>query len=282
MTLSSTTCLVTGCSSGIGRALAHALSDAGAAVHATARRPQDVRQLAELGFNAHQLDVTDSRQVVEVVTAIQPLDVVINNAGIGVEGAVEEVEDEELRAVFDVNVFGVWRICRAALPDMRRRRGGTIVNISSFGGEVPYPGMGAYRASKFALEGLSWTLRLELADLGIRVLDVQPGLVESGFGDRMISAGVRSPDGPYAAMHAAAARSYPRMSPTALSPDAVAAAVVSELAAPSGRFRLPVGEDAERMIRAVRAGDEQFEQYLRADIGFAWNPATPISTESMA
>lgn len=269
--LSSSTCLVTGCSSGIGRALAISLVRRGAVVWATARRVEDLDSLAEHGVTVRRLDVTNLEQVEEVVREAQPLDVLVNNAGFAVEGAVEEVADDELMAVFDTNLFGPWRMCRAALPFMRSRGRGTIVNVSSFGGEVPYPGIGAYRASKFALECLSWTLRLEVAELGITVLDVQPGLVASEFGAKMVRARAMDPEaGPYAGLHAGAQRAYSAMSPTALDPAQVAEAVVAELEAPSGRLRLRIGEDADRMVAAVRSGDAEFERFVQSELGFRW------------
>ncbi|MCI0423940.1 MAG: SDR family NAD(P)-dependent oxidoreductase, partial [Acidobacteria bacterium] len=160
----------------------------------------------------------------------------------------------------------------AVLPGMRGRGRGVIVNISSFGGEAPFPGIGAYRSSKFALEGFSWTLHLEVAHFGIRVLDVQPGLTASEFGARMKGAVGMKPGNAYAVMRESAARTYPRMSPEALPPEAIADAVVGELRKDSGPLRLRVGEDAHRMVAAVRAGDDEYERYLVSELGFDWHP----------
>jgi NAD(P)-dependent dehydrogenase (short-subunit alcohol dehydrogenase family) len=264
-------CLVTGCSSGIGRATALALAGAGAHVIATARASESIGRLAELGLAVAELDVTQDAAVRRVIEAAEPLDVVVNNAGYGLDGAIEEVADDELLAQYDTNVFGVWRVCRAVLPGMRERGGGAIVNVSSFGGQAPFPGIGAYRSSKFALEGLSWTLHLEVAHFGIRVLSVQPGLVATDFGTRSFKrARAIGPESPYEAMRAAASRAYERMSPTALSAEAVADAITAELRRETGPLRLRVGDDAERMTAAAEAGPAAYERMLVEQLGLDW------------
>ncbi len=272
MNLEGSRCLVSGCSSGIGRATALALAASGAGVVATARSMESIAGLAGRGLELAELDVTDDEAVRRVVTQVEPLDVVVNNAGYGLDGAIEEVADDELLAQYDVNVFGVWRMCRAVLPGMRNRRRGAIVNISSFGGQAPFPGIGAYRSSKFAVEGLTWTLHLEVAHFGIRVLSVQPGLVETDFGTRSFKrARAIGPDSPYDEMRAAASPAYERMSPVALSPDAVAEAIVLELKKDSGPLRLRVGDDAERMSAAAEAGPEAYDRTLTEQLGFRWH-----------
>jgi PPOX class probable F420-dependent enzyme len=187
-----------------------------------------------------------------------------------VRGAVEEVADDELFEQYDTNVFGVWRMCRAVLPAMRERGRGVIVNVSSFGGQAPFPGIGAYRSSKFALEGLTWTLRLEVAHFGIRVIAVQPGLVETDFATRSLKRACR-PASAYDPMREAAARAYPRMSPKALPPEAVADAIVAAVALDRGPLHVRVGEDTERVLAAVRAGEEAYERYLVEELGFDWH-----------
>jgi NAD(P)-dependent dehydrogenase (short-subunit alcohol dehydrogenase family) len=272
MNLKGARCLITGCSSGIGRATALALAGAGGRVWASARRRQSITDLESQGIQTVDLDVTDAAAIHRAVSLVGEVDVLTNNAGYGLEGAVEEVADEELFEQYNTNLFGPWRLCRAVLPGMRERGRGAIVNISSFGGEVPYPGIGAYRTSKFALEGFSWTLHLEVAHFGIRVLDVQPGLTESDFGAHMKRARGMQPGNAYAGMHETAARVYPRMSPKALPPEAVAEAIVAELRKDSGPLRLRVGEDAHRMVAAIRAGDDEYERYLVSQLGFDWHP----------
>jgi NAD(P)-dependent dehydrogenase (short-subunit alcohol dehydrogenase family) len=222
------------------------------------------------------LDVRDDLQVRGVIgeaEAAGGLHVLVNNAGYGLEGAVEEVGDDELFEQYDTNVFGPWRLCRAALPGMRERNTGVIINVSSFGGQVPFPGIGAYRSSKFALEGMTWSLHLEVAGFGVRVVSIQPGLVDSDFGTRSIkrASGMRAGN-PYEPMHASAARAYPKMSPEALSSETVADVIVAEAAKEAGPLHVRVGEDAERMIAAVLAGDAAYERYVVEDLGFDWFP----------
>jgi NAD(P)-dependent dehydrogenase (short-subunit alcohol dehydrogenase family) len=266
-------CLVTGCSSGIGRATALALAGAGAHVLATARTRGSIADVVLERLRIAELDVTDDAAVRRVVAASGPFDIVVNNAGYGLEGAIEEVADDELLAQYDTNVFGVWRVCRAALPGMREQRRGAIVNISSFGGQAPFPGIGAYRSSKFAVEGLTWTLHLEVAHFGIRVLSVQPGLVDTDFGTRSFKrARAIGPHGPYEEMRAAAAPAYERMSPTALSPASVADAITAELRKDSGPLRLRIGDDAKRMTDAAEAGPPAYESMLIEQLGFDWHP----------
>jgi NAD(P)-dependent dehydrogenase (short-subunit alcohol dehydrogenase family) len=273
MKLSGARTLITGCSSGIGRATALAFDRAGAEVWATARNPAVIGDLAERGMNVLALDVRDDMQVRAAVEATGGVDVLLNNAGYGLEGAVEEIGDAELLEQYETNVFGPWRLCRAALPGMREQGSGVIVNVSSFGGQVPFPGIGAYRSSKFALEGMTWSLHLEVTGFGVRVISIQPGLVESDFGTRSIKQGSgMQPGNAYEPMRASAARAYPRMSPEPLSSEAVADAIVAEVAKDSGPLHVRLGEDAERMISAVLAGDEAYERYVVQELGFDWFP----------
>jgi NAD(P)-dependent dehydrogenase (short-subunit alcohol dehydrogenase family) len=266
-------CLVTGCSSGIGRALVIALAGAGAKVIASARDPESIGDLRSIAVETTALDVSDPASVTAAVARAEPIDVLINNAGYGLVGAVEEVADDELLGQFQTNFFGPWRLCRAVLPGMRTRGSAVIVNISSFGGQVPFPGIGAYRTSKFALEGLSWTLHFEVAHFGVRVLDVQPGLVASDFGTRSLrqARGVRS-DGPYDEMRDIADAAYPKMSPTAMSPAFVADQVVAELQKDHGPLRLRIGDDAKHVMATAQKGDDAYERFVVDDLGFHWHP----------
>ena len=180
--------LVTGASSGFGREIARAALRRGDRVAATARETEALADLAAEapeGVLAVRLDVTDPegvrRAVEETVGRFGRIDVLVNNAGRGQVGAVEETTDEELRAIFDVHLFGPAALVRAVLPVMRRQGSGAIVQMSSFGGQVAYPGFGAYCATKFALEGLSEALAAEVAPFGVKVLIVEPGAFRTGF-----------------------------------------------------------------------------------------------------
>ena len=176
--------LITGCSTGFGRELARAVLERGHRVVVTARNPESVRDLAagrEAQALVMALDVTDATQVDAAVRASEErfgrIDVLVNNAGIGYFGAIEESEDAEVRRMFEVNVFALARMTQAVLPGMRARRHGHIVNISSIGGIRAFPAVGFYNATKFAVVGLSESLALEVAPLGIKVTIVEP----SGF-----------------------------------------------------------------------------------------------------
>jgi NAD(P)-dependent dehydrogenase (short-subunit alcohol dehydrogenase family) len=176
--------LITGCSTGFGRELARAVLERGHRVVVTARNAEAVRDLAagrEAQALVQALDVTDPVQVDAVVRAAEErfgrIDVLVNNAGIGYFGAVEESEDAEVRRMFEVNVFALARMTQAVLPGMRARRRGHVVNISSIGGIRAFPAVGFYNATKFAVVGLSESLSLEVAPLGIKVTIVEP----SGF-----------------------------------------------------------------------------------------------------
>ena len=265
-------CLVTGCSTGIGRATARALAARDARVIATARDVSDVADLAADGLEVVALDVRDPVSVNDALSAAGAVDIVVNNAGYGIEGAVEEVGDDDLREQFETNVFGVWRICRGVLPGMRERGSGTIVNVSSFGGQAPFAGIGAYRSSKFALEGLTWTLRLEVAHFGIRVLSVQPGLTASQFGGSLKRAQHFDAGGAYAPMRERAAVAYAQMSPEALAPETVAEAIVGGIAAERTPWRIRVGDDARRMTAFVESSADAYERELVEGLGFDWHP----------
>ncbi|QSG03777.1 SDR family oxidoreductase [Natranaeroarchaeum sulfidigenes] len=184
------TVLITGCSSGIGREAAKAfLDDDGWTVYATARDTDDIADLGEAGCETAELDVTDEnhvRQVVErVLSETGRIDALINNAGYGQMGPIEEVPTEVVHEQFDVNVYGPHRLIRAVLPHMRERERGTIVNVSSVGGRVSHPGGGVYCGSKFALEAMSDALRSEVEPFDIDVALVEPGPVNTSFGDEM-------------------------------------------------------------------------------------------------
>ncbi|AUY35781.1 NAD(P)-dependent dehydrogenase (short-subunit alcohol dehydrogenase family) [Pseudomonas sp. TE6288] len=178
------TVLITGCSSGIGRALADAFRDAGHEVWATARKPDDVDALLAAGFAARQLDVNDGEALTRLADELEDrhggLDILINNAGYGAMGPLLDGGVEAMRQQFETNVFALVGVTRALFPLLRRSRG-LVVNIGSVSGVLVTPFAGAYCASKAAVHGLTDALRLELAPFGIRVMEVQPGAIASQF-----------------------------------------------------------------------------------------------------
>jgi NAD(P)-dependent dehydrogenase (short-subunit alcohol dehydrogenase family) len=177
--------LVTGCASGMGKATALRLSNEGWIVYATARNLSDVEFLKAAGCRTLALTVGDESSMVKAVETIVneagSIYGLVNNAGYSLSGAVETLPIEDVRRQFDTNVFGMWRLCQLVLPHMRAQKSGRIVNISSMGGTLTFPGGGAYHASKHAVEAFSDALRFEVAGFGVQVVVVQPGIIRTGF-----------------------------------------------------------------------------------------------------
>jgi NAD(P)-dependent dehydrogenase (short-subunit alcohol dehydrogenase family) len=198
--------LITGCSSGIGRATALRLARAGLKVYATARRPESIAELEGSGCRALELDVTDEgsrrRAVAEVERDARAVGALVNNAGYSLSGAVESVPLDEARRQFETNVFGLAALTQLVLPGMRREGRGRIVNVSSMGGKLTFPGGGWYHASKHAVEALSDALRFELHGFGIDVVVVEPGLIRTGFAEAAVGS-IPVGDAPYGAFNAA-------------------------------------------------------------------------------
>ena len=182
------TVLITGCSSGIGRATARAFLEEEWCVYATARNPADIETLGDAGCRIATLDVTDPDDIERVVDRIVDeeghLSCVVNNAGYAQFGPVEDVPTEKVHRQFDVNLYGPHRLLRAVLPHMREQEAGTVVNVSSAAGRLSFPGGGIYAGSKFALEAMSDALRNEVDEYGIDVVLIEPGPVETSFTER--------------------------------------------------------------------------------------------------
>src|SRR5215211_8071469 len=176
--------LITGCSSGIGWATAKRLARRGWAVYATARNLEAIEPLSESGCRLLPLDVTDEDSMRAAVAEVERIEgavgVLVNNAGYSQSGAVEEVSMEKVRRQFETNVFGLVRMCQLVLPEMRRQGFGRIVNLSSMGGKLSFPGGGFYHASKYAVEAISDALRFEVGGFGVDVVIVEPGLIRTG------------------------------------------------------------------------------------------------------
>jgi NAD(P)-dependent dehydrogenase (short-subunit alcohol dehydrogenase family) len=204
--------LITGCSSGIGRSTAEHLAAKGWTVYATARRLESIADLQEKGCRTLALDVTDEASMAAAVGAVEDAEgavgVLVNNAGYSQSGAVEDVPLDVVRRQFETNVFGLVRMCQLALPGMRRQGWGKIVNVSSMGGRLVFPGGGFYHATKYAVEAISDALRFEVAGFGVDVAIIEPGLIKTSFGDTAAH-GVgeaTAADGPYAEFNAAVAK----------------------------------------------------------------------------
>ncbi len=252
--------LITGCSSGIGAATAKRVVPAGRPTYATARRSSTLGELAALGCRTLDLDVTDEESMRAAVRTVQDehgrVGALVNNAGYGEYGAVEEVSLDRIRAQFETNVFGLVRLCQLVLPGMRDAGGGRIVNMSSMGGRLVFPLGGIYHGSKFAVEAITDALRFEVAPFGIAAILVEPGLIRTGFG---ATAGqtlraATAPDSPYRELALALddqmGDSY--SSRFAGSPEAVAAAVHRALTARRPQPRYVVTPAAKAMVHARR------------------------------
>jgi NAD(P)-dependent dehydrogenase (short-subunit alcohol dehydrogenase family) len=203
--------LITGCSTGIGRATAEHLADKGWTVYATARRPESIEDLRAKGCKTLALDVTDEASMQDAVRQVEAAEgavgVLVNNAGYSQSGAVESVKLDDVRAQFETNVFGLIRMCQLVLPKMREQGWGKIVNLSSMGGKLTFPGGGIYHATKHAVEALSDALRFEVRGFGVDVIVIEPGLIRTQFADAAVSkieTGTTS-NGPYAEFNAAVA-----------------------------------------------------------------------------
>ncbi|MBK5230415.1 MAG: SDR family NAD(P)-dependent oxidoreductase [Thermoleophilia bacterium] len=195
------TVLITGCSTGIGRATAERLAGRGWNVYATARRLDSIADLEASGCKLLELDVTSEDSMTAAVQRVEQAEGavygLVNNAGYSQSGAVETVDGEQMRRQFETNVFGLVRLCQLVLPAMRERREGRIVNISSMGGRMTFPGGGIYHATKYAVEAISDALRFEVAGFGVKVVLVEPGLITTNFADAAVGSmdGVLAGDG---------------------------------------------------------------------------------------
>jgi NAD(P)-dependent dehydrogenase (short-subunit alcohol dehydrogenase family) len=182
--------LITGCSTGIGRATAERLAGRGWNVYATARRLESIADLEGSGCKLLELDVTSEDSMTAAVGRVEQAEGavygLINNAGYSQSGAIETIGDEQMRRQFETNVFGLVRLCQLVLPAMRERRDGRIVNISSMGGRMAFPGGGMYHATKYAVEAISDALRFEVAGFGVKVVLVEPGLITTNFADAAV------------------------------------------------------------------------------------------------
>jgi len=269
--VSKSVALVTGASSGIGRATALRLAALGFTVHAAARRVERMSDLANHGIHVESLDVTDDGSMVTVVDKIVSehgrIDILVNNAGYGSYGAVEDVPIAEARRQFDVNVFGLARLTQLVLPHMRAQRDGYIVNISSMGGKIWEPLGGWYHAAKFAVEGLSDCLRAEVAEFGIKVVVVEPGSITSEWAT--ISANnleAISADTPYRGQAKLIARGLRKSDTSFLAsePEVVAEAIGKAVQRTKPRTRYPVGGGARTFLFAHRVlTDRGFDRFIR-------------------
>ena len=268
--------LITGCSSGIGHATAERLASKGWRVYATARRPEAIADLAERGCKTLALDVTSDESMGAAVAAVTEAEgavgVLVNNAGYSQSGAVETLPIDRLREQLETNVVGLVRMSQLVLPGMRHQGFGRIVNVSSMGGKLTFPGGGAYHASKHAVEAISDALRFEVRGFGIDVSVIEPGLIKTRFGETAaasIGAEAPDPDDPYASFNAAVGTATLSAYEGPLSrfgagPEAVARTIEHAISARRPKTRYKVTASARLIIGARRLmPDRAWDAFLR-------------------
>ena len=253
--------LITGCSTGIGRATAERLVDRGYTVYATARRPESIADLGQRGCRTLALDVTDEASMTAAVAEVEGAEgavgALVNNAGYSQSGAVESVPIDSVRAQFETNVFGLLRMCQLVLPGMRRQRSGRIVNVSSMGGKLTFPGGGVYHATKHAVEALSDAMRFEVKGFGVHVSIIEPGLIKTHFAEAAVGS-IAQDDGPYDKFNKAVAESTAGVYEGPLGklgggPEAVAKAIERAISSGRPRTRYPVTLSARMLPGAAGA-----------------------------
>lgn len=256
---SSPVVLITGCSSGIGRAAALQLQRAGFQVHASARRPESLSELAAAGCRTVQLDVDDEASMQAAIDTVGPVDVLVNNAGFGLYGPVEQVSIDEVRKQFETNVFGLVRLTQLVLPSMRERRHGRILNVSSMGGRTTLPGGAFYHASKYAVEAISDALRLEIRPFGLYVSLIEPGIVRTPWSEQAMqhqaASAAADDEDPYGAYKDAVSASFERaysgpLARLSIDADRVARTIVKAAAATNPRPRYLISPMAKSLVTA--------------------------------
>lgn len=255
------TVLITGCSSGIGEATAERLAKSGWTVYATARRPETLEALKAKGCRTLALDVTNEDSMTKAVKTVLDetgrIDALVNNAGYSQSGAAETLDLDDVRRQFETNVFGLLRMSQLVLPAMREQGSGRIVNISSMGGKLVFPGGGIYHATKYAVEALSDAMRFEVAGFGVEVVIVEPGLITTNFENAAVASMDDNDDGPYAEFNKQVAKSTKEVYSGPMrhlggAPDSVAKVIEKALKAKRPRIRYTVTPSAKMSIATRR------------------------------
>lgn len=245
------TVFVTGASSGIGAASAIALQKAGYKVFAGARRADRMKALADQGITTVSLDITDESSIKAALKKIGKVDVLINNAGYGAYGAFEDVSMDEVRRQMEVNVIGMARLTQLVLPGMRKAKNGTIINIGSMAGKFGEAYGSWYHVSKYAVEGLTDSLALELRPFGIKAITIEPGVIRTPWWDVAADHLEKSSSGGlYAKQAREKADSFRRMpkSPLASNPEKIAKKIVKVVAKDNPRYRYAVGGGSKPIL----------------------------------
>jgi NAD(P)-dependent dehydrogenase (short-subunit alcohol dehydrogenase family) len=270
--------VVTGSSSGIGYETSLILARNGFLTYATMRnlnKSENMKLIVakeNLPIKIKQLDVTDDVSVKNAIQEISSeaghIDVLVNNAGYGLNGAFEDLAIDEIKAQYETNVFGLVRTTQAVLPIMRRQKSGTIVNISSGAGRFGFPGSSAYVSTKFAVEGLSESMSYELEPFGIKVVIVEPGVIRTNFVDGMVVAKKsHDPNSPYSQITQKIATGFEEMMKNASSADLVAKVVLDAITDENPSLRYLAGSDVETWLGGKRKiADEEFLKVMKQNL----------------
>jgi len=272
--------VVTGSSSGIGFEIALTLARNGFQTYATMRnlaKSENIKSIASkenLPIHIEQLDVIDNNSVTNAIQAIvskaDRIDVLVNNAGYALAGAFEDLAIEEIKAQYETNFFGLIRTTQAVLPNMRKQKSGTIVNISSGAGRFGYPTGSAYVSTKFAVEGLSESMAYELEPLGIKVILVEPGVIKTNIANGMVIAKKsQNSNSPYSQIMQKMSTSFEHMLENASSPDLVAKVVLQAVTSENPSLRYLAGKDVEMWVEAKRnMSDDEFYKMMKQSFNF--------------
>ncbi|HVD21283.1 MAG TPA: SDR family oxidoreductase [Nitrososphaera sp.] len=270
--------IVTGSSTGIGYETSLILARNGFLTYATMRnlnKSEDMKLTVakeNLPIQIKQLDVTDDVSVKNAIQEISSeaghIDVLVNNAGYGLNGAFEDLAMDEIKAQYETNVFGLVRTTQAVLPIMRKQGSGRIINISSGAGRIGYPGGSAYVSSKFALEGLSESMAYEIEQFGIKTVLVEPGFVRTKIGENMaISKKTQDPNSPYSQMMQMMSSNQERMLENGSDANLVAEVVVEAATAKEPNLRYLAGKDVQQMVAAKKSmSDEEFQKMMKQGV----------------
>ena len=259
--------IVTGSATGIGFETAIHLAKNGFRTYASMRNLLKADQITKVAksedllLHVIQLDVTDDISITKAINTVinesEKIDVLVNNAGYGLIGSIEDMSVEELKAQFETNVFGTFRVTKAVLPHMRRQHGGSIINISSIAGRIALPLYSAYVSTKFAIEGLSESMAYELEPFGIKVAIIEPGAIKTSFRREQAAKGSLEVS-PYSSMMQLPSKIVEEMLKHRLDPEEVAKTVIQAIENPKPKLRYIVGKDAEELIELRRkSADEE-------------------------
>jgi NAD(P)-dependent dehydrogenase (short-subunit alcohol dehydrogenase family) len=269
--------VITGSSSGIGFETSLLLAKSGFYTYATVHKLEgegsrqiiDIAKKEKLPLEVVQLDVNSDESVTDTINSIvkkhNRIDVIVNNAGYALGGALEETSMDEIRKQFETNFFGAVRVMRAAIPFMRSQRSGKIVNITSMGGRISIPLSTFYHGSKFALEGVSESLQYELEPFGIKMILIEPGAVGSNFWKSIkIANGATSPNSPYTQLADNMSKTFKKMEENAMHPSEVAKTILDVVTSDDPQLRYVIGNDATKIIEARQnMSDKEFGNLIK-------------------